>query len=306
MANQVAQLIRAYARKYGIDPRAALAVASVEGGIKWGAVGDQGSSYGPFQLHRGGALGSHSAAWANSPAGIEYALRSMARSGAKGLSGRAAIEAIVRNFERPAAPGAEIQRALSAYGAVPAGSAGQAPSMGGAISTPTAPGADRGDLRRQLALQLLGNLQGGQGKGVADLTETMGLVRQLKAPPEPAAPTMAAPSSPAASGAQSFKGIDPRLPKLAETFGLTITSGRRSESQNRQTGGAPGSYHLSGRAIDVGVGPGLRALAGYARQHPERFLEFFWDDLGWYIKRGKIVKGAIGGHGDHGHIALAS
>lgn len=112
-------LIRQLATKYGVDPRAALAVASSEG--LSGGVGDAGTSYGPFQLHRGGALpAGRDRVWAESPAGIEYALRQIAGV-AKGLSGPAAIEAIVRKFERPADPTGEIARASQAYGSFAGG-----------------------------------------------------------------------------------------------------------------------------------------------------------------------------------------
>jgi hypothetical protein len=118
--SSVPRLIRRFARKYGIDPRAALAVARTEGGLRFGAVGDAGTSYGPFQLHRGGALPrGRGAGWANSPAGIEYAIRKMSQAGARGLTGRAAIESIVRDFERPADPGSQIAKALSFYGKMP-------------------------------------------------------------------------------------------------------------------------------------------------------------------------------------------
>lgn len=124
-----------YAPKLGLDPRAVAAVALSEGGLKWGAVGDSGSSYGPFQLHVGGALPrGQTAAWANSPEGMLYAMRSMSNAGAKGLTGRAAIEAIVRNFERPAAPGPEIQRALGQYGGI------NRPAQAQAYSQPGEPG----------------------------------------------------------------------------------------------------------------------------------------------------------------------
>lgn len=109
------QLIVLAARQAGVDPEAALRVASAEGGIKFGAVGDHGTSFGPFQLHVGGALPKgKDAAWANSAEGIKYALQQMAASGAKGKTGRDAVASIVQNFERPAAPGAEIERALGA------------------------------------------------------------------------------------------------------------------------------------------------------------------------------------------------
>jgi len=116
MADRVTQaLIIQKARKYGLDPAAVLAVANVEGGIKRGAVGDQGTSFGPFQLHVGGALPKgRGAAWANSPAGIDYAVSQMAQH-AKGLTGQKAVAAIVTNFERPADPTGEIAKAWGGY-----------------------------------------------------------------------------------------------------------------------------------------------------------------------------------------------
>jgi hypothetical protein len=111
-ASQIKQL----SKKYGLDPHAVLAVASVEG--LSGGVGDAGTSFGAFQLHRGGALpAGKGRAWAESPAGIKYAMQRIA-SVAKGLKGEAAIRAIVTKFERPANPAAEIQKALGRYGKV--------------------------------------------------------------------------------------------------------------------------------------------------------------------------------------------
>src|ERR1043166_9448520 len=135
------------ARRRGLDPAAVLAVASVEGGFG-GAVGDQGTSFGPFQLHVGGALPhGKGGAWANSPAGIEYALNQIARA-AGGRKGRAAIEEIVRGFERPAAPGAEIQKAFGRYGKVGGGVAGPAGPSAPAAAQAAAP--DRHALAQQL------------------------------------------------------------------------------------------------------------------------------------------------------------
>jgi len=111
-ASQIKQL----SKKYGLDPHAVLAVASVEG--LSGGVGDAGTSFGPLQLHVGGALPKGKGkAWAESPVGIKYAMQRIA-SVAKGLKGEAAIRAIVTKFERPANPAAEIQKALSRYGKV--------------------------------------------------------------------------------------------------------------------------------------------------------------------------------------------
>ena len=48
--------VHKYADKYNLDPKAVLGVASREGGIEWGGVGDNGTSFGPWQLHIGGAM----------------------------------------------------------------------------------------------------------------------------------------------------------------------------------------------------------------------------------------------------------
>lgn len=114
------QLITQLARKYGVDPRAALAIASVEGGFH-GSVGDSGTSFGPFQLHEGGALPrGRNSQWANSYAGINYAMQHIA-SVARGLHGRRAVAAISSRFERPANVPAEIAKAMSRYGGVSGG-----------------------------------------------------------------------------------------------------------------------------------------------------------------------------------------
>jgi hypothetical protein len=111
------RFIATQARKRGLDPRAVLAVATVEGGFS-GAVGDSGTSFGPWQLHVGGALpAGKGKAWAQSRAGINYALRHIALV-AKGLTGRRAVTNIVYRFERPAAPATEVQRAMGVYASI--------------------------------------------------------------------------------------------------------------------------------------------------------------------------------------------
>lgn len=119
-----------------LDPQAVLAVARQEG--LGGGIGDKGTSFGPFQLHYGGAYPSGSAptgspaasqAWAWSPAGINYALGQIGGV-AGGLKGPAAVRAIVTGFERPADPSSEIQGALGAYGQGVPSSGGASVPMG--------------------------------------------------------------------------------------------------------------------------------------------------------------------------------
>jgi hypothetical protein len=138
-------MLEQQAAKYRLDARAEVAVAAQEG--LSGGIGDAGTSFGPWQLHEGGAYpasaphGSPEAAnkWAWSPAGVEYA-ESRMESVAGGKHGDAAIEAIVTGFERPAAPAAEIKAAEAWYhgaGNLPAGTGGPgspAASTGGGVS----------------------------------------------------------------------------------------------------------------------------------------------------------------------------
>lgn len=152
----VGALIDRIAPRYGIDPAAARAVARGEGGLvnRANDIGDLsgGGSYGPFQLYAQGALppqyrGNRRAAdaWAWSPAGIEYAIRKMAESGAKGLTGRAAVETIIRRFERPADPDTSVQNALGRLGtpAAPSGPVAPAQAAGSYAPQPHATGSPR-------------------------------------------------------------------------------------------------------------------------------------------------------------------
>lgn len=150
--------IQSRAKQLGLDPKAVLAIGSHEG--LGGGIGDNGTSFGPFQLHAGGALpGSvwskgpqFSQQWAWSPAGINYAEQAMARSGAAGKTGLAAISAISRNFERPANPAAEIADAArhyglsvspgqiqSASGGAPSAGTGNASALAGALLSGAVP-----------------------------------------------------------------------------------------------------------------------------------------------------------------------
>jgi hypothetical protein len=113
------------ANALGLDARAVIADVMGEGGFQ-GAVGDVslGGSYGPFQLFRGGAgaaaisrgytTPSGLKTWANTPAGIDYALRGIAAV-AKGQTGATAIHNIVYKFEKPANPSAEVTRDIGYY-----------------------------------------------------------------------------------------------------------------------------------------------------------------------------------------------
>lgn len=105
---QLAAFIRAGSTKRNLDPDAVLAIdTAAEGGL-YGAVGDNGTSFGPNQLHAGGALpaaiwakgAAYAKQWAQSAPGLNYALDGLAKVAA-GLKGNSAIAAIIAGFERP-------------------------------------------------------------------------------------------------------------------------------------------------------------------------------------------------------------
>ena len=107
--------VQQHASAYDLDQLATIANAMAEG-IN-GAIGDSGHAFGPWQIWAldgrlpqfvGLPLYSPSVqAWAWTDNGIEYAMRSMRAGGASGKTGHAAVEQIVRGFERPAdIPGA--------------------------------------------------------------------------------------------------------------------------------------------------------------------------------------------------------
>lgn len=91
------------------------------------------------------------------------------------------------------------------------------------------------------------------------------------------------------------------LSGLARGDGLTVTS---------TTGGkhAAGSNHYKGLAIDAaGSADKMMAFAkDMAKRFGPKLLELFYDPMRTYIKDGKRVAGAIGGHADHVHIAAGS
>lgn len=131
------------AQQIGLDHRAVLSVAPHEGGFQ-GAVGDGGTSFGPWQLHAGGALPSavwakgaaYAKEWANSPEGIDYALHQMAAT-IGGEHGPQAAADLVARFERPASQyvARESQAAMATYGGgVPGG------TMPNGTVTPGRPG----------------------------------------------------------------------------------------------------------------------------------------------------------------------
>ena len=204
--NPFESMIATMARARGLDPYAVLGIGSNESGNRRNAVGDNGTSFGPFQLHVGGALPSgRGANWADSRAGIAYALNQMAQV-ARGLHGNAAISAISQRFERPANPAAEIAVAERWYhqnAGAPLGAPGQIRPSGGAL--PARAGGGGGGANGLISALMANNASYAQtGQVASNPMQTLNLLEnrtgaQLNQPSMPASI-----KSPAAEKALSF------------------------------------------------------------------------------------------------------
>lgn len=115
--------IQSEANRLGLEPKAVLAVAAHEGVSLPAEVGDSGTSFGPWQMHAGGDLpqsiwqqgAGFAQAWANSPAGITYALEGIKGKVGTATSGPSEIASQVYNFERPQDPAGETAASIQTY-----------------------------------------------------------------------------------------------------------------------------------------------------------------------------------------------
>lgn len=115
LIKQYLQYAAPYAKKYNLDPWAMMAVAHAESSLDPNSIGDNGQSFGYHQFYTGGAGGKNARQYLDPQKNVEYAARLMAKAGASGLKGQRAIDVMVRKFEIPANPSAEVQRALQFY-----------------------------------------------------------------------------------------------------------------------------------------------------------------------------------------------
>jgi hypothetical protein len=101
--SDVATIIEQIAQADGVDPRLALATAQQESGLDPTDVGDQGTSFGLYQLHQGGELGNLSEAQAFDPAtNASKAIGVIAQAQAADPTGTPGQ--IAANAQRPANP----------------------------------------------------------------------------------------------------------------------------------------------------------------------------------------------------------
>jgi hypothetical protein len=335
----VNQLIGAYARKLGLDPRAVRAVAMGEGGIKWGAVGDGGHAFGPFQMNDAGGVltgrfGSSAAraAYANSPQGVLEAMTAMSRV-AKGMRGQAAINAIVRKYERPADPNTSVSRALARYGSMDPSMAAANLQVGGRMANkpvfsraPVA-AAPGGGGRQALLGYLMGSMNAHiTGEAPPNILETLQDMTQ---------DTM--PSAGIPPSGFTVDTADRQIPRVGKSGGYggakgakaAIAAIRQAQRMGLRVGENPyvdkvdpvhtsGSHHYQnypgkyggktvGKAIDVSGNPkAMNNFFGWLEKNRKRIgiNDLFYDPRGYSYDRGSRWGKTIGGHSDHVHASF--
>jgi hypothetical protein len=329
MSNQnIVQLIRQIAKQQGLSERQTavlIAGAKVESSLDPGAVGDNGTSYGLYQMHVGGAGGStHESArrYLDPATAIRNRARFVREQNITDGAGFAALQ-------RPADPSGYAAKVNAALKGVRGGGTLNAPvtSSGGATlglgaELPGLPAADPfaarlsglASVRSRLADDGASQEDGG-ARGLRGSTASLRSARQAFTAPPPAAPVSAAVDQPAQSAQsnQPVSGPNPSADGVGsykDILALGKKFGLRIDGSNQTTGGthSPTSWHYKGRAVDFGDAKNspekLRALSMWAKRNAPRVKELFYDPLGFYIKNGKIIKGSIGGHGDHVHLAM--
>jgi hypothetical protein len=298
-------VIREYARNLGLDPRAVEAVGFAESGLRRDAVGDRGTSFGPFQLHQGGALPrGRGAGWAGSDAGILYAMQQMSKV-ARGLSGQSAVDAIVRKFERPAAPGQEIVRAMRYYrggGKLPAGAS---PVFGQAKQS--------GINKNQAILNYVTQSLGAYSSGSDEQPDMVSIMRSLQASNNElgdAATEALGTPAPTYTGGKGPKAMI-ALIREAQRRGLAVRENPFVDPVG--SGHTRGSHHFQtypgtnvGRAADISGNPAqMRNFFKFLEANRGRFgiNDLFHDPMGYSYDRGRRWGRTIGGHGRHVHVS---
>ena len=128
-SDQIKSIIADVARSMGIDPNLAIATAEVESGLNPYSVGDSGTSFGLFQLHRGGELGSMTPEQAYDPATNTRRALSEFVKVAKTHPGidPGQLAALSQRPADPSGYARKVDSALSHLGPAPTGSVGGTP-----------------------------------------------------------------------------------------------------------------------------------------------------------------------------------
>lgn len=304
-------VIKQYAAALGLDPRAVESVGFAESGLRRDAIGDQGTSFGPFQLHQGGALpGGRGAAWAGSDAGIQYAMQQMARY-ARGRQGQAAVKAIVQGFERPAAPGQEINRAMKYYRGGAKLPKGASQVAFGLNQDSHSNGKDVAKLLQTFAMNSVSAYVNSSESG-PDIGQ---LFQQIaKANDTTTDPTVVAQADGTQTPYGGAKGAKAMLAVIAEARRRGLRASENPYVDKVDPVHVQGSDHYKtfpntkiGHALDMSGNPKqMMAMFKWLEANRGRLglKDEFYDPAGYSYDEGKRWNKTIGHHGTHVHASI--
>lgn len=334
------QIIDYWSRRKGLDPRATKIVASGEGGLvdRPGTqdIGDLagGGSVGPFQLYAQGAFPRHLRHlplqarddWAWSEEGIKYALSRQAGV-ARGLKGEAAINAIIRRFERPKDPDASVRNAVAKFraGQFKGGGTSFLPTPNDP-SSPSSPifGSDSstGALdgqRKAVAQYLLGRSRahrtGGEAPSLLQLATSL---NRFSGGSVDTAPSMLPEDLRTGVNRTGRFGSDVpaviRAGKQAQRMGLSVRENPFFDPVGSEHVRGSDHYRVLGKyrgkpygaALDISGDPGKEVRFFKWVEANRRKLgldDLFHDPMGYSYDESKMWRKTIGGHG-HVHASF--
>lgn len=317
-------LIEAYARQLGLDPAAVRAVAQGEGGLNWGAVGDGGHAFGPFQMNDAGGVltnrfggSAGRKAYANSEAGVLEAMRAMARN-ARGLKGEAAVRSIITNYERPANIPLSISRALGRLGTSKGGTGTMplSPSSPGSATFQAESSGD--DYRKAIFNWSMAGLQSYlNGEDTPNVMDFLGQVSEsnqstpVSLSPAPSGPRSNIPANTSYGGAGGAKGVIAAI-KRAQSMGLRVSENpwvdkvdpvhvKNSDHYKTYPGGKVG------HAEDVSGDPAkIKAYFAWVEKNRKSLglKDAFYTPLGYSYDEGRKTSYLQPKHNDHGHFSF--
>lgn len=268
MSMSLAQMIAQQARQTGADPLTLLATAMVESNLNPRAVGDNGTSYGLFQMHVGGA-GGRTHDEARRYLDPQTAIENRARHFRGGSGG-----AFAASVQRPADPSGYARKVDATIAALRAGKSPYSKALSGSsVASQRLTGANAG------------TPAGGNKAAAINLIFGNDPVFSMAAREPQAVSAPVAQQQRNVGGGKVALGKDYRwLKRMGEQlFGL-----KNDPGNSQLTGGrhSAGSEHYDGRAIDFGT-------ARNSREQLQAWLQ-------WARKQGLD---AID-EGDHIHVSL--
>lgn len=244
------------AKQTGADPAALLATSIQESGARLnGPAGDNGTSFGPFQFHVGGALGNHPRQWASTYDAVLNRANEFRRLQVHGGTGAAAVQ---RPLDRSLyAQGVETHLSqakaiLAKYGLTTPTPA--SPKATPQTALPAFQTADHADIGNALIQSILD--ANSQLAGIPQITmpiqQPAAQPAALAPPPLKTAPPGLPPATPTPPGMNWFKpgggwagtrNLAQHFAQLGQQNGLSIASEKRDR---RMTASGNMSDHYSG------------------------------------------------------------